>query len=142
MNGIIIVGSVVVGRENRNGKGDIFVNGKEVGWVGTRDMEEDEDFVFNSNIGCTGRREKSSSGSSYVPTSSATSLPFNQLIGGDLTEGGKITFLWTSPQTLAKKSVFFLSAVKNSKNRLQNPTSSMSPKKSGDCGQCPPKSSC
>ena len=51
MNGIVGIGSMVVGRENRDGEGDVFVNGKEVGWVGTRDVEEDEDFVFNSDIG-------------------------------------------------------------------------------------------
>jgi hypothetical protein len=43
---------MVVGRENRDGEWDIFVNGEEVGWVGTRDVEEDEDFVFNSDIRC------------------------------------------------------------------------------------------
>ena len=52
LNGIISIGSMVVGRENRDGEWDIFVNGEEVGWVGTRDVEEDEDFVFNSDIRC------------------------------------------------------------------------------------------
>ena len=52
LNGIVGIGSMVVGRENRYWEGDVFVNGKEVGWVGTRNVEEDEDFVFNSDIGC------------------------------------------------------------------------------------------
>ena len=52
LNGIISIGSMVVGRENRDGEWDIFVNGEEVGWIGTRDVEEDEDFVFNSDIRC------------------------------------------------------------------------------------------
>ena len=30
---------------------DIFVNGKEVGWVGTWNVEENEDLIFNSDIG-------------------------------------------------------------------------------------------
>ena len=52
LNGIVGIGSMVVGRENRDGEWDIFVNGEEVGWIGTRDVEEDEDFVFNSDIRC------------------------------------------------------------------------------------------
>ena len=42
---------MVMGGKNRDGEGDIFINGKEVGWVGTWNVEENEDLVFNSDIG-------------------------------------------------------------------------------------------
>ena len=49
--------------------------------------------IHQGSIPATGRREKANSSSPAPPTSSATSLPFNQLIGGAVSSGREVRII-------------------------------------------------
>ena len=42
---------MVMGRKNRDRERYIFINDEEVRWVGTWDVEKNEDLVFDSDVG-------------------------------------------------------------------------------------------